>query len=76
MSVRLTDQGISTRHPNQESLFYWSKIREVAVRGSRVFLFTTPRCAIIIPRRRFETEDDFHAFSSAAREHWEQRHRS
>jgi hypothetical protein len=74
MCVRLTDQGISTHHPNQQSLFYWSKIREVAVHGVHIFLFTTPSCAIIIPQRAFNSSADFDAFAAAAQERWEQRH--
>jgi hypothetical protein len=70
MAVRLTSQGVATRHPNQESLFYWSKIRDVVVRGSRLFLFTTPACAIILPRRSFESEAQFADWVKRAEALW------
>ena len=70
MTVQLTDEGISTHHPNQESLFYWSKIRDVVVRGPRLFLFTTPLCAIILPRRSFESDDQFGAWAERAKGLW------
>jgi hypothetical protein len=70
MVVRLTDQGISTHHPNQESLFYWSKIQDVVVRGGRLYLFTTPSCAIILPRRCFSDEAAFGKWAERARKLW------
>ena len=70
IAVRFTDEGISTRHPNQESVFYWSKIRDVVVRGQRIFLFTTPSCAIILPRKCFLTEQQFVDWANRAKALW------
>jgi hypothetical protein len=71
MKVGFTDQGISIRHPTQDSLFYWSKIRDVVVRGPRLFLFTTPSCAIILPRRCFSSDHQFTSLVERAEQLWQ-----
>jgi len=70
MSVSLTDQGVSTQHPNQTSLFYWSKIRDVVVRQHRLFFFTTPACAIILPRRCFASDEQFSRWAEYSERLW------
>jgi hypothetical protein len=70
MTVQLTDQGIVTKHSSQDSLFHWSKIRDVVVRGPRLFLFTTAACAIILPRRAFKDEGQFAAWAKQGEHLW------
>ena len=72
MSVSFTNDGVSTKHPNQASVFYWSKFRNVAIRGSRIFLFTTPACAIILPRRCFVDDEQFSTWAERARRLWQE----
>src|SRR4029079_269160 len=70
MAVLLANEGIATHHPNQKSLFYWSKIQKVLVSGNRLFLFTTPNCAIILPRHCFSDDAQFENWSERAAERW------
>ena len=71
MFVRLGMNGLSTRHPSQDSLFHWAAIHDVVVKGGRLFLFTTPACAIILPRRSFESDARYNAWIGRARQFWE-----
>ena len=70
MLVTLTNEGVSTEHPSQDSLFYWSRIRDVAVHGQRLFLFTTADCAIILPRRIFANDEQFSSWAARAETLW------
>jgi hypothetical protein len=53
----------------------WTTFRDVKVKDGRLFVFMTQRLAYIVPRRAFDTDAEFEAFSTAAVERWEQRHR-
>ena len=53
----------------------WSAFPDVKSSGERLFAFMSPRQAFIVPRRAFDSDEQFEAFSSAAEEHWEQSHR-
>ena len=70
LAVSLTDEGIVTRHANQDSRFHWAAIKDVVERGGRLFLFTTPSCAIILPRRVFDSDAQFQRWSDEARSYW------
>jgi hypothetical protein len=70
MSVRLGQDGLVMRHPSQDSVFHWSAIRDVVTKGNRLFLFTTPACAIILPRRVFASDEQFAQWSDRARSYW------
>jgi hypothetical protein len=70
MAVQLTERGVATRHPSQDSLFFWSKIRDVVVRGPRLFLFTSAACAIILPRRAFGSDAQFAEWAKRAEALW------
>jgi hypothetical protein len=70
MLVRFTDQGVSTHHPSQDSLFFWAKIQDVIMRGQRLFLFTSPGCAIILPRHSFADEAQFTRWHDEALRLW------
>jgi hypothetical protein len=70
MTVQLADEGISIQHPSQSSIFYWRKLRDVVVRGQRLFLFTTASCAIILPRRSFASDEQFANWAERAEERW------
>ena len=66
MMVHLTKDGIATRHPTQDAQFHWSAIKEVVTKKRRLFLFTTPACAIILPRRCFESDAQFNDWAERA----------
>jgi hypothetical protein len=70
MAIRLADDGIVTRHPNQDTFFYWAKIRQIIVRGNRLFLFTSPACAVILPRRSFVSDEQFADWTERAQRLW------
>jgi|SRR6185369_16534301 hypothetical protein len=70
MIVQLAKEGISIRHPSQSSIFYWQRLRDVVVRGQRLFLFTTASCAIILPRRSFASDEQFANWAEHAQECW------
>jgi hypothetical protein len=70
LTVQLTDDGVSTRHPAQDALFFWTAIKDVALTRDRLFLFTTPNCAIILPSRIFSSDAQFKAWGDFARMEW------
>ena len=70
MLVSLTDEGVATEHPTQGSLFYWSRIRDVAVDGQRLFIFTTANNAIILPRRSFAGDEQFSNWAAWSQRLW------
>jgi hypothetical protein len=53
----------------------WTTIRDVQQMDGRLFVFVTKRLAYIVPRRAFDTDQEFNAFVAAALDAWEQRHR-
>ena len=71
MMVHFTDAGIATRHPTQDSQFHWSAIKDVVNRKGRLFLFTTPNCAIILPRRFFDSDAQFDDWAERAKRYFE-----
>ncbi len=71
MMIHLAEDGIDTRHPTQDAQFHWSAIKDVVIRKGRLFLFTTPACAIILPRRCFESEAQFNDWAERAQRYFE-----
>ncbi len=71
----LCDQGVRAETPSGRTLVYWSAFRRVFATKYRLYLFLRSRGALIMPRRAFDSEENFEAFAAAAREHWEQQRR-
>ena len=71
MRLRLTDEGVAVQHATQDSLFFWTKIVDVVVHKSRLFVFTSPGCAIILPRRFFSDDDHFFSWAKRAKQLWQ-----
>ncbi|MEO6359926.1 MAG: YcxB family protein [Sphingomicrobium sp.] len=69
--VRLTEHAITTRHPSQNAQFPWSAIKKVVTTPDRLYFFTTPACAIILPRRCFVEDEQFNDWAARARKYWE-----
>jgi hypothetical protein len=53
----------------------WSAIPRVHADDTRLFIYSTPRQAFIIPERAFEGREEFLAFVEAARVRWGRHHR-
>ena len=70
MFVSLTPNGLAMRHPAQDSSYHWSAIKKVMTSRTRIFIFTTPVCAIILPRRVFSSDQQFEAWSQQAERYW------
>ena len=54
--------GTAVTHP--------TLVSKVLVSGNRLFLFTTPNCAIILPRHCFSDDAQFENWSERAAERW------
>lgn len=52
----------------------WTAFPDVKRAGDRLFIFMSKRQAFIIPRRAFDSDEQFEAFAAAAHERWEARH--
>lgn len=61
--------------PKARSEIPWTTFIDMKVADSRLFLFMSKRLAYVIPRRAFDSDREFEAFTAAARGYWEQRHR-
>lgn len=72
---RLTENGLSVRNRDMDSVIFWPAIKSIKTLGNRVFLFINLRSALIIPRRAFETDAQFEAFAVNAQKNWADRHR-
>ena len=53
----------------------WTAFLDVRRSDDRLFIFMSKRQAFIIPRRAFDSDQDFEAFVTAAEQRWEMRHR-
>jgi hypothetical protein len=63
----LEEEGVWARHPRQDSLFRWTGMHSVRATSRRLFLFTQPSCAIILPRRCFSSDEQFDRWSAEAK---------
>lgn len=70
MSVSFNESGVDIAHPAQTSVFPWKAIKKVVVRGGRLFLFTSPACAIVLPRRVFDSDHQFSEWAKSAQHYW------
>lgn len=53
----------------------WSAVPKIRETEARLFVYLTRYQAFIVPLRAFDSSDDFSAFASATKHHWEQHHR-
>jgi len=53
----------------------WTAFTEVKRTTDRLFAFMNHRQAYVVPRRAFDSDEQFEAFAAAAQERWEQSHR-
>jgi hypothetical protein len=74
-SFEVTPGGLRVGSPKFTSEIPWTTFYDVKLADERLFVFMTKRLAYIIPRRAFDTEQEFASFAAAARHHWTERHR-
>jgi hypothetical protein len=53
----------------------WSAFTDIKRSADRLFAFMNHRQAYVVPRRAFDSDEQFQAFAAAAQERWEQSHR-
>lgn len=54
----------------------WTAFAEVKRTADRLFAFLNYRQAYVVPRRAFDSDEQFEAFAQAAEKRWEESHRS
>ncbi len=67
IEIRLEEACVASRHPAQNAEYFWSAIKDVAVANGRLFIFTSPGCAIILPRRAFASDEQFDSWVQTAK---------
>jgi hypothetical protein len=75
MSFALMPTALFVDSPKGRSEIPFSAMHDVKRADDRVFLFMSKRLAYIVPRRAFETDEQFEAFAAAAHERWRDKHR-
>lgn len=63
---RLESDGIRVEAPRAESLIYWPSVKRVIASRQRLFLFVTNSSALIIPRRSFDSDEEFAKWAKGA----------
>jgi hypothetical protein len=53
-----------------EGVIFWSAMKSVKRRYSRLFVFISRRSALIIPKRAFDTDSSFADFAAAIESRW------
>ncbi len=48
--ISLGNDGVRVEHPRQDNLFRWGGLHHVSKTEDRLFLYTTPGCALILPK--------------------------
>src|SRR5436190_4950483 len=54
-----SDEGVKVESTKAQSLVFWPAFNRIAVTKARLFMFTTPASAIILPKRAFQGEAEF-----------------
>ena len=70
----ITPGGLKVSSEKSASEIRWTAVLDVKRTADRLFVFMAKRQAFIIPRRAFDSDDQFEAFAAAAQERWEMRH--
>lgn len=71
-SYAVTPAGLRISSPKGVFNVRWTSFPEVKRTVDRLFVFMSPRQAYVIPRRAFDSDEQFEAFVSAAEKEWEQ----
>jgi hypothetical protein len=62
------DDGIEVNSSRISSKVSWHAISKIETAHGRSFLFLAPRLALIVPRRAFSSDVDFHRWNEQVRE--------
>jgi hypothetical protein len=68
-TVRIDRDGVWCRTTATEGRTSWNAIEKVESDRYSIYLYTSPRCAIFVPRRAFPTARDADLFVEAAQEY-------
>jgi hypothetical protein len=70
----ISDSAFQILSSTGELTLPWTSILSIKRANERLFLFITRYSAYIVPRRAFETEEEFANFAAAAAERWKSSH--
>jgi hypothetical protein len=59
---QLKSEAFAVKSELGDARLLWSGIPRVEMVRDRLFVFTTPKCAYIVPRRAFDSDLDFDGF--------------
>ena len=74
-SYAITPAALRISSPKGVSNVRWTAFVDLKKTGDRMFAFMNHRQAYVVPRRAFDSDDQFEAFIAAAQDRWEQSHR-
>ena len=63
IKVSISDNGITLKINGSHGYFYWGQIAWIINNENYIFIPNSPKSTIIIPRRNFESQDEFNEFS-------------
>jgi hypothetical protein len=70
MIVTLDNEGVSVDHPLGSQRTFWKAFPKIRSTHVRLFLFTAPSCAYILPKRCFSSEAEFQRWIEFSRRCW------
>jgi len=70
MLVKLDDEGVSVDHPMGNQRTFWKALPKVRATQDRLFLFTAPSCAYILPKRCFANQAEFQRWIEFSERCW------
>ena len=74
-SYAITPGALRISSPKGVSDIRWTAFVDIKRTGDRLFAFMNHRQAYVVPRRAFDSDEQFEAFIAAAQDRWEQSHR-
>lgn len=60
--IEIQDDSLFEETKYNRSYFYWSGIDKVVMRPGFIAVYVTPHSAVIIPKRAFQSKDEYSAF--------------
>ncbi len=69
--LTVSSEGLHSVSEHSDAIVKWPAIDKIVVTDNHLFLYTSPRAAIIVPKRAFEDEWRFAEFADQARRYHE-----
>jgi YcxB-like protein len=66
--IQLIAVGVEVQHKRGTNMIRWSAILRIAVTPTHLFLYDGPTSAVFVPKRAFETDQEFAEFTRFATE--------